>query len=152
MILNTLIKRTIIPPDLSHLVGHRVGPLCKQISVFSRCSIIDTSCLSKRHKHNTIRFLSFGDLTTRINFLQHNGGYPFQSLSPQQVINLSVKGNARSLRLRAKNEAAIIMLLNMVRNSVKPMVVPSFMILYILHLQKRSHDKAAASGAAVRGR
>ena len=112
MILNTLIKRTIIPPDLPHLVGHRVGPLCKQVSVFSRCSIIDTSCLSKRHKHNTIRFLSFGNLTTRINFLQHNGGYPFQSLPAQQVINLSVKGNARSLRLRAKNEAAIIMLLN----------------------------------------
>lgn len=84
MILNTLIKRTIIPPDLSHLVGHRVGPLCKQISVFSRCSIIDTSCLSKRHKHNTIRFLSFGDLTTRINFLQHNVDTPSRASRPSK--------------------------------------------------------------------
>ena len=115
MFLDALVKRPAVPADLPLLVLDRIGPFRKKVGVFCRCGIVNAPGLGQGHKYNAVGFVGPGDLGASVNLLQHDGLGPLQRLPAQQMIDRTGKGNARSLRLRAKDKAAIAMLFDVGR-------------------------------------
>ena len=113
--LNALIKGSVIPANLPHRVGHRESPLSEQISVFRRRFSVNAPGFRQGDKDDSTGFCGFGDLGSCVRFLQTHGFQFVHSGTAQQMVSHTLKNNARSVMLRAKDVATIFGFLDVVQ-------------------------------------
>ena len=113
--LNTLVKGALVAANLPHRVGNRESPFSEQISVFSRRDGVNAPGFRQGDKDDSTGFCGFGDLGSCVRFLQTHGFQFVHSGTAQQMVSHTLKNNARSVMLRAKDVATIFGFLDVVQ-------------------------------------
>ena len=113
--LNTLVKGALIAANLPYRVGHRESPFSEQISVFSRRGGVNAPGFRQGDKDDSTGFCGFGDLGSCVRFLQTHSFQFVHSGTAQQMVSHTLKNNARSVMLRAKDVATIFGFLDVVQ-------------------------------------
>ena len=113
--LNALVKGSVIPANLPHRVANRESPFSEQISVFSRRGRVNAPGFRQGDKDDSTGFCGFGDLGSCVRFLQTHGFQFVHSGTAQQMVSHTLKNNARSVMLRAKDVATIFGFLDVVQ-------------------------------------
>ena len=113
--LNALVKGSVIPANLPHRVANRESPFSEQISVFRRCFSVNAPGFRQGDKDDSTGFCGFGNLGSCVRFLQTHGFQFVHSGTAQQMVSHTLKNNARSIMLRAKDVATIFGFLDVVQ-------------------------------------
>ena len=113
--LNALVKGSVIPANLPHRVANRESPFSEQISVFRRRFSVNAPGFRQGDKDDSTGFCGFGDLGSCVRFLQTHSFQFVHSGTAQQMVSHTLKNNARSVMLRAKDVATIFGFLDVVQ-------------------------------------